>query len=79
MKIIVVTKGTFQKRFSKFCPLRGYPPPFPLNGKSVWKKKDFFLNGIGGAPPLTEIPKKNSKKMGQKGLKLAFLAKNSRF
>ena len=28
-------KGTFQKRFSGFCPLRGYPAPYPLNGKSV--------------------------------------------
>ena len=23
----------------------------PLNGKSVWKKEGFFLNGIGGYPP----------------------------
>ena len=44
-------KGNCQKRFSGFCPSRGYPPPYPLNGKSVWKKKVFFLNGIGGYPP----------------------------
>ena len=37
------------------------------------KKKVFFLSGIWGyPPPLTGNPKKNSKKMGQKGLKLAF-------
>ena len=41
-------KGTFQKRFSGFCPLRGSPPPYPLNGKSVWKKEGFFLSGKGG-------------------------------
>ena len=35
-------KGTFQKRFSGFCPLRGSPPPYPLNEKSVWKKEGFF-------------------------------------
>ena len=31
-----------------------------------------FLSGIGGypLPPLTENPKKNSKKMGKKGLKM---------
>ena len=47
-----ISKGSFQKRFSGFCPLRGYRrPPYPLNGKSVWKKKDFFLNGKGGYPP----------------------------
>ena len=28
-------KGGFHLRFSGFCPLRGYPPPYPLNGKSV--------------------------------------------
>ena len=37
------TKGSFQKRFSGFFPLRGYPPP--LNGKlpkiflKKWVKK----------------------------------------
>ena len=44
-------KGTLQKLLSGFFPLRGYPPPHPPNGKSVWKKKVFFLNGIGGFPP----------------------------
>ena len=28
-------KGSCHLRFSGFCPLRGYPPPYPLNGKSV--------------------------------------------
>ena len=28
-------KGSFQKRFSGIRPLRGYPPPPRLNGKSV--------------------------------------------
>ena len=31
--------------------LADFVPPYPLNGKSVWKKKVFFLNGIGGYPP----------------------------
>ena len=43
------SKGTFQKRFSGFCPLRGYPPPYPLNGKSFCQKT---LSGKGGVPPL---------------------------
>ena len=34
-KISLETKGSFHLRFSGFCPLRGYPPPYPLNGKSV--------------------------------------------
>ena len=39
------------------------------------KRRFFSLTELGGThpPPLTENPKKNSKKMGQKGLKLAFL------
>ena len=39
--LLRVYKGSFQKRFSGFCPLRGYPP-YPLNGKSVLKKEGFF-------------------------------------
>ena len=31
-------KGTFQKRFSGFCPLKGYPPPTPLTDKHFTKK-----------------------------------------
>ena len=27
--ILRITKGTCQKRFSGFCPLRGFPPPLP--------------------------------------------------
>ena len=38
-------KGSFQKRFSGFFPLRGYPPPYPLNGKSFCQKT---LSGKGG-------------------------------
>ena len=38
-------KGTFQKRFSGFCPLRGYPPPYPLTENQSEKKKVFFLSG----------------------------------
>ena len=44
-------KGTFQKRFSGFCPLKGYPPPYPLTENQCEKKKDFFLSGIGGYTP----------------------------
>ena len=51
------TKGTCQKRFSGFCPLRGYPPPQPLNGQSFCQKT---LSGQGGyPPPLTDNPQKN--------------------
>ena len=45
----VLYKGGFQKRFSGFCPLRGYPNP-PLTENQCEKKKDFFLSGIGGYP-----------------------------
>ena len=41
-------KGTFQKRFSGFCPLRGFPPPYPLNEQSFCQKT---LSGQGGYPP----------------------------
>ena len=42
-------KGRFQKRFSGFFPLRGYPPlPYPLNGKSFCQNT---LSGKGGYPP----------------------------
>ena len=44
-------KGRFQKRFSGFCPLRGYPPPPPLTENQCEKKKVFFLSGKGGYPP----------------------------
>ena len=51
-------KGSFQKRFSGFCQLRGYPPPLtPLTENQCEKKKVFFLSGKGGyPPPLTESP-----------------------
>ena len=52
--LTIPSKGTFQKRFSGFCPLRGSPPPYPLNGQSFSQKT---LNGKGGyPPPLTESP-----------------------
>ena len=37
-------KGSFQKRFSRFCPLRGtpLPPPTPGNGKTTGQKGRFF-------------------------------------
>ena len=41
-------KGRCQKRFSGFCLLRGYPPPYTLNGKSFCQKT---LSGQGGYPP----------------------------
>ena len=59
-------KGSFQKRFNGFCPLRGYPPPYPLNGKSFCQKT---LSGKGGyRPPLNgKLPKKILKKRVKKG------------
>ena len=49
-----LTKGSFQKLFSGFCPLMGYPTP-PLNRKSFCQKT---LGRKGGyiPPPLTESP-----------------------
>ena len=48
-KICRYYKGSCQKRFSGFFPLRGYPPPpYPLNGKSFCQKT---LSGKGGYPP----------------------------
>ena len=50
------------------------PPPDPLTENQCEKRRIFSLAERGGTPPpLTENHKKNSKKMGQKGLKLAFL------
>ena len=48
---ILYARGTCQKHFSGFCPLRGYPPPHtsdPLTENQCEKKKDCFLSGIGG-------------------------------
>ena len=59
--------GRFQKLLNRFFPLRGRP--YPLTENHFAKKT---LAERGGTPPLTENPKKNSKTMGQKGLKLAF-------
>ena len=45
-------KGTFQKRFSGFCPLRGYPPPHtPLTENQCEKRRIFSLADRGGPPP----------------------------
>jgi len=41
-------KGTRKKRFSGFCPLRGYPPPTPLMENHLAKKP---LTELGGPPP----------------------------
>merc|ERR1711963_976225 len=44
-------KGSFQKRFSGFCPLRGGGyPPCPLRKKTFFFHTDFPLRG-GGVPP----------------------------
>ena len=66
---IAVGQGTCQKRFSGFCPLRGYPPPTPLTENQCEKKKVFFLSGIGGYPPPLngKSPKKILKKWVKKG------------
>ena len=71
MSKAVRAKGTFQKRFSGFCPLRGYPPPLPPQRKNILPKKTLAERG-GTPPPLTDKPQKFSQKMRQKGLKLAF-------
>ena len=47
-------KGRFQKRFSGFCPLRGYPPRTPLT-ENHFAKKPLAERG-GTTPPLTESP-----------------------
>ena len=46
--VLAEGKGSCQKRFIGFCPLRGYPPPYPLNGKSFCQKT---LSGKGGYTP----------------------------
>ena len=52
---IVQHKGRCQKRFSGFCPLRGYqPPPTPLT-ENRFAKKPLAERG-GPPPPLTESP-----------------------
>ena len=43
-------KGSFQKRFSGFCPLRGYPPP-SLTENQCEKRRFFSLAEKGGTPP----------------------------
>ena len=67
-------KGRCQKSFSGFCPLRGFPPPPTPLTENNFAKKPLAERG-GTPPPWQKIPKKNSKKMGQKGLKLAFWPK----
>ena len=64
--VLMYPEGSLQKLLSGFCPLRGYPPPYPLNGKSFCQKT---LNGIGGYPPPLngKSPKKFLKKWVKKG------------
>ena len=45
--IFIGSKGSFQKRVSGFCPLRGYPPT-PLTDNHFAKKP---LADRGGYPP----------------------------
>ena len=57
-------KGTCQKRFSGFFPLRGYPPT-PLTENHFAKKP---LAEMGGSPPLKgKLPKIFLKKWVKKG------------
>ena len=54
----LTSKGTFQKSFSGFFPLRGGYPPFPSR---VFGHNDFPLRGGGTPPiPLREKSSKNS-------------------
>ena len=62
-------KGTFQKRFSGFCPLRGYPPPPTPLTENHFAKKPLAERG-GTPPPLTENRRKFSSKNGSKGAKI---------
>ena len=44
--------GRFQKRFSGFCPLRGYPPsPTPLTENHFAKKPLADRGGTSPPPP----------------------------
>ena len=63
--IIMTTKGSFQKRFSGFCPLRGGLPP--LSAKLFWAQW-LSVKGRVGYPPIP-LRKKSAKKR-------LFLAKN---
>ena len=53
----ITHKGSCQKLLSGFCLLRGYPAPYPLNGKSFCQKifclflRRIFLAEFGGTPP----------------------------
>ena len=70
----ITHKGSCQKLLSGFCPLRGYPAPYPLNGKSFCQKKT--LSGKGGytpPPPERKIAKKNFKENGSKRAKFSVL------
>ena len=65
-KTVEVCKGTFQKRFSRFCPLSGYPPPTPLT-ENHFAKKTLAERG-GTPPPLNgKSPKIFLKKSVKKG------------
>ena len=54
-------KGTFQKRFSGFCPLRGGVPPLSANEKILLFFTLIFVSGGGEYPPIL-LRKKSAKK-----------------
>ena len=63
------TKGSFQKRFSGFFPLRGYPPPPPTPlTENNFVKKPLAERGVP-PPPKQKIAKKFPQKMGKNPLK----------
>ena len=66
---MIRTKGTFQKHFSGFFPLREYPPPYPLNEQSFFQKKPLGERGVPPPPPLTESLLSFSGKKIPKGTK----------
>ena len=67
-------KGTCQKHFSGFCPLRGYPPPTPLT-ENHFAKIPFAERG-GTPPPLNGQSLCSKKLCGRKQL---FSAKKRKF
>ena len=65
-KVTTANKGGRQKLLSGFFPLRGYPHPPPLNGKSFCQKTLSRMRGY--PPPLNgKLPKIFLKKWVKKG------------